>query len=158
MKRLAYSAPLLAIVVLVFASIAAAQTSPDQSTMTVSIHDRTFDPAQLDVAPGTTVTWVNEDVEPHTVTANDGLFDSGVLEPGASYSVWFDGAGTVPYHCALHPDMQGSVVVGGASEEEGATTEDSASNPAPTSSDPMQTITADQHVPGSEPSQTTGGS
>ncbi len=92
------------------------------------------------------------------MTADNGLFDSGVLEPGASYSVWFDGAGTVPYHCAIHPDMQGSIVVGGASAEEGTTTEDSAGDPASTSGDPMQTISAEQHVPGSEPSQTTGGS
>ena len=125
-----------AIVVLVFASIAAAQSVPDQSSsdqstpeqaqspdssgqatpaqdaVTVNIPEDAFDPAQLDVAPGTTVTWVNNDSEPHTVTADDGLFDSGRLDPGDSYSVWLGGSGTVAYHCNPHPDMTGSIVVG----------------------------------------------
>jgi plastocyanin len=111
-----------AIVVLVFASIAAAQSDPDQSssdqatpmqdTVTVSIEDDAFDPAQQEIAPGTTVTWVNNEEEPHTVTADNGLFDSGRLDPGASYSVWFDGSGTVAYHCTPHPYMTGSLVVG----------------------------------------------
>jgi plastocyanin len=85
------------------------------STTTVSIHDLTFDPATLNVAPGTTVTWTNNDHVAHTVTADDGLFDSGVLEPGQSYSTWLGGSGTVTYHCEIHPDMKGSVVVGEAS-------------------------------------------
>ena len=130
--------------VLVFAAIAAAQSVPEgqdpyqnttgvqnstsvpteapaettapapNSTTTVNIHDRTFDPAAINVAPGTTVTWTNSDTEAHTVTADDGLFDSGVLEPGQSYSTWLGGAGTVTYHCEIHPDMKGSVVVGEA--------------------------------------------
>jgi plastocyanin len=45
--------------------------------MTVNIHDHAFDPAQLNVAPGMTVTWVNGDTEAHTATADNGLFDSG---------------------------------------------------------------------------------
>src|SRR3954468_22581333 len=56
--------------------------SAPNSTMTVDIHDHAFDPAQLDVAPGTTVTFVNNDTEAHTATADNGLFDTGVLEPG----------------------------------------------------------------------------
>ena len=85
------------------------------STTTVNIHDLTFDPAALNVAPGTTVTWTNNDTVAHTVTADDGLFDSGVLEPGQSYSTWLGGSGTVTYHCEIHPDMKGSIVVGEAS-------------------------------------------
>src|ERR671926_111285 len=64
---------------------APAQSNPPTSnntTVTVDIHDRTFDPAQLEVAKGTTVTWTNGDTEAHTVTADNGLFDSGVIEPG----------------------------------------------------------------------------
>jgi plastocyanin len=89
------------------------------STTTVDIHDHAFNPAQLNVAPGTTVTFVNNDTEPHTATANDGLFDSGVLEPGSSFDVWLDGSGTVRYYCELHPDMQGSIVVGEGGGAEG---------------------------------------
>jgi plastocyanin len=158
MKRLLYIIPLSAMAVLVFATIAAAQsvldgtvgtnqgatqpaqipaettapadtTAPAQTitpaettapapsgTTTVDIRDHAFNPAQLNVAPGTTVTFVNNDTEPHTATADNGLFDTGVLEPGSSFEVFFDGSGTVTYHCELHPDMQGSIVVGGAGQ------------------------------------------
>ena len=47
------------------------------------------------------------------MTANNGSFDSGVLNPGDSYTVAFDGQGTVTYHCTIHPEMRGSVTVGG---------------------------------------------
>jgi plastocyanin len=176
MKRLMYLIlPLSAIAVLVFAAVAAAQSvfPEDQahshdssqpavapaetiapvpnSAMTVDINDHAFDPAQLNVAPGTTVTFVNNDAEPHTATADNGLFDTGVLEPGYSFDVFFDGSGTVTYHCELHPDMQGSIVVGEAGGAEGTTTE----NPT---SDPTQTASATQDLPGSDSTQTTGGS
>ena len=155
-KIIALGALGAAISVLVFASIAAAQSAQDQSSsdqaspeqtgpvqaapvqdpVTVTIHDDAFDPAQLDIAPGTTVTWVNNDDEVHTVTADDGLFNSGRLDPGDSYSVWFDGSGTVAYHCEPHPHMTGSVVVGEASSSSegetsggGTPTGDSGSNP-----------------------------
>jgi plastocyanin len=95
-------------------------TPAPNSTTTVDIRDHAFNPAQLNVAPGTTVTFVNNDTEPHTATADNGLFDTGVLEPGSSFDVFFDGSGTVPYHCELHPHMQGSIVVGPASEAGGA--------------------------------------
>ena len=99
----------------------AESTAPaPSSTMTVDISNHAFNPAQLNVAPGTTVTFVNNDTEPHTATADNGLFDSGVLEPGSSFDVWLDGGGTVPYHCELHPDMRGSIVVGEGGEVEGA--------------------------------------
>jgi plastocyanin len=81
----------------------------------VDIRDRTFDPAQLDVGAGTTVTWTNGDTEAHTVTADNGLFDSGVIEPGQYYSTWLGGSGTVSYHSETDPAMKGSVVVSGAS-------------------------------------------
>ena len=93
-------------------SYSSGQAAPEQSTAAVNIKNHAFDPAQLNVAKGTTVRWTNADSEAHTVTADDGLFDSGVLEPGQSYSVWLGGSGTVAYHCELHPDMKGSVVVG----------------------------------------------
>lgn len=154
MKRIiAFGAVVATVVVLVFASIAVAQNIPDQSgstqtgpdqgqnpgsgvhavpaqdTKTVNIHDHAFDPGQLDVSAGTTVTWTNGDTVPHTVTADDGLFDSGTLNPGESYSVWFDGTGTVTYHCKIHPDMKGSVVVGGDGGAGGTTSANPASPP-----------------------------
>src|SRR5215203_810512 len=98
----------------------AESTTPDpNSTTTVDIRDHAFNPAQLNVAPGTTVTFVNNNTEPHTATADNGLFDTGMLEPGSSFDVFLDGSGTVTYHCELHPDMQGSIVVGAPTGTEG---------------------------------------
>ena len=94
-------------------------TPAPNSTTTVDIRDHAFNPAQLNVAPGTTVRFVNNDTEPHTATADNGLFDTGVLEPGSSFDVFLDGSGTVTYHCKLHPDMQGSIVVGAPTGTEG---------------------------------------
>ena len=88
-------------------------TAPDPNgKKTVNIYNHAFDLAQLNVASGTTVRFVNKDTEPHTATADNGLFDTGVLEPGGSFKVYFEGSGTVTYHCELHPDMKGSIVVG----------------------------------------------
>jgi len=193
MKRLMYVIPLSAIAVLVFATIAAAQgvldgtvgtsqgatqpaavpaepTAPAEgttpaldSTTTVEISNNAFNPPQLNVAPGTTVRFVNNDNVSHTVTADNGVFDTGVLQPGYSLDVVLEGAGTVPYHCELHPEMQGSIVVGeagqaseaaeGGGAEEGATTTED-----PPASDPMQKARATQDLPGSDSTQTSGGS
>ena len=49
------------------------------------------------------------------MTADNELFDSGVLELGQSYIIWLGGPGTVEYHCEKHPDVKGSVLVGGVS-------------------------------------------
>ena len=161
MKRLMYVIPLSAMAVLVFAAIAVAQSVPEDqepsqnttgvqntttvppktpaetntpapdSTITVDIHDHAFDLAQLNIAPGTTVTFVNNDTEPHTATADNGVFDTGVLRPGESSWVLFDGSGTVTYHCDLHPDMKGSIVVGEGGAGEPTTPRNQAAEEAP---------------------------
>ena len=88
-------------------------------TITVDIYAHAFVPALLEVAPGTTVTFVNRDSAPHTATADNGLFDTPVLEPGDSFNIWLGGLGTVTYYCKLHPSMQGSIIVGEAGVVEG---------------------------------------
>jgi plastocyanin len=131
MKRLVYSVLLSAVAVLALAPIGAAQSgqqqgvqvAPNQSTETVPIMNGAFGPAQLQVTPGTTVTWINADSVPHRVTADDGSFDSGDLNYGESFSVRFDGTGTLRYHSALQPDMQGSVSVVGDSAAQPSTAE-----------------------------------
>jgi plastocyanin len=77
----------------------------------VAIRDFFFAPARLSVAPGTTVVWVNRGAHPHTVSAFDGSFDSGVLMPGDAFALTFGGSGTVWYFCEIHPSMTGSVTV-----------------------------------------------
>ena len=68
----------------------------------MEIDAHAFNPPQLNVAPGTTVKFVNNDTEPHTGTADNGLFNTGVLEPGYSFDVVLDGGrdGNVPLRAA----------------------------------------------------------
>jgi plastocyanin len=79
----------------------------------VSIVDFAFQPASIQVAAGSTVTWTNTGAATHTVTSDSGAFDSGNVAPGASFSHTFDTAGTFTYHCSIHPQMTGTVVVTG---------------------------------------------
>jgi plastocyanin len=62
------------------------------------------------VKAGTTVTWVNKDNTQHTSTSDSGLWDSGILQTGQSFSHTFTSPGTYPYHCNVHP-MVGTIVV-----------------------------------------------
>ena len=80
-------------------------------TVTVTIANFTFEPAELTVAAGTTVTFRNDDDIPHLVVASDGSFRSKALDTGDSYSFNFTKAGEYGYFCALHPHMVGKVVV-----------------------------------------------
>jgi plastocyanin len=80
-------------------------------TETVSIVNFAFDPAELTVPAGTTVTWENTDTAPHTATAEDGSFDTGRIDQNASASVTFDEPGTFAYVCSFHPNMMGTITV-----------------------------------------------
>src|SRR5829696_2492067 len=97
-----------------------------QDDMTVSIQDFSFNPGQITVPQGTTVTWTNEGPSPHTTTADDGTWDSGTLQQGEDFSFTFDEPGTYTYHCSIHPDMTASIKVSGGGGG-GATTSSSAS-------------------------------
>jgi len=85
---------------------------PNPAATSVSAKDDSFDPATLNVQVGTTVRWTNNGKHPHTVTSNDGKWDSGDLAPGASYTVTFMTAGTYRYHCKHHKQMEGTIIVG----------------------------------------------
>lgn len=65
----------------------------------------------LEVAVGTTIEWKNDDPVAHTVTADDGSFDSGMIEGGQTWRYTFTRAGTYAYHCTPHPFMKATVVV-----------------------------------------------
>ena len=77
----------------------------------VQIADFAFAPASITIAAGASVTWTNGDSAGHTVTADDGGFDSGTIANGASFTQDFPDAGTFAYHCAIHPAMTATVVV-----------------------------------------------
>jgi len=78
---------------------------------TVQIAEFAFSPEQIDVASGTELTWTNDDPTAHTVTAADGTFDSGTMDPGAEFAFRFDEPGTYRYACSIHPAMRASVRV-----------------------------------------------
>jgi plastocyanin len=89
---------------------ATAADSPAASTI-VMARDFMFAPTALTVGVGATVTWTNKDDEPHTVVSDGGLFRSGALDTGESFSFRFDRPGTYRYVCSIHPRMVGTIVV-----------------------------------------------
>jgi plastocyanin len=102
------------------ASLFAASNAAAQSTLvSVNIVDDPrpqdkwgYAPGSRRVPVGTWVTWSNSGYEAHTVTALDGSFDSGELNPSEGFSWYFDQDGTYQYVCALHTWMTGKVIVG----------------------------------------------
>lgn len=81
------------------------------TTVAVTIQNFAFSPMTVTVNPGTTVQWTNLDGVAHTVTADNGSFTSGNINTNGTYSHTFTSAGTITYHCAIHPFMHGGVVV-----------------------------------------------
>jgi plastocyanin len=76
-----------------------------------TLHEFRFAPAVLRVRVGQAVTWTNRGAVAHTVSALDGSFDSGVLDPGAGWTHVFRHKGVYRIACALHPQMRAAVVV-----------------------------------------------
>lgn len=72
---------------------------------------RAFDPATIRIRVGESVGWMNDDVVAHTVTDDAGAFDSGFIDPAASFTQVFSEPGTFTYHCTPHPWMTGTVIV-----------------------------------------------
>lgn len=72
-----------------------------------------YSPPTITVVIGVnnTVTWVNNDIAPHTVTADDGSFNSQNLDAGASWTHVFTTPGTYTYHCEYHIWMHGTIIV-----------------------------------------------
>lgn len=77
----------------------------------VEIVEFTYQPDPVVVQVGGKVTWQNEDTAPHTATADDGSFDTGVIEKGKLGSETFKEPGTFTYFCEIHPTMHGTVEV-----------------------------------------------
>ena len=76
----------------------------------VMIDNFTFEPAQLTVKVGTTVTWKNRDDIPHTIVSA-GKFRSKPLDTDDSFSFTFTATGDYTYFCSLHPHMTGAIKV-----------------------------------------------
>jgi plastocyanin len=104
----------------------------------ISIHGRSYDPPTVQVPVGTNVRWTNDETGSllsaapnHTVTSDDGIFDSGTIPPGGNFRVRFTRAGSFAYHCEIHSTMHGLVVVDGAT---GSPTPTASASPSATSS------------------------
>lgn len=77
----------------------------------VWVRGMAFEPPETYIRPGGHVTWYFQDSAPHTVTADNKSFDSGERK-GGEFRLGFGEPGSYSYHCAIHPDMRGTVVVG----------------------------------------------
>jgi plastocyanin len=109
-----------------------ATSGPNGAIVTIS--GFAFLPRTIDIRPGTTVTWTNNDAVTHTVTSTDGLavdakttftFGSDALGQGQTFSFTFDKAGTYFYECTIHkslPAMHGEIVVSAAAGASAALT------------------------------------
>ena len=103
------------------ATTATAATSTSTSGITatsgpvpISLKDIAYHPQNVAVHEGQAVRWTNDDDVAHTVTAQSGAtFDSGTLKPGikAFYETTMRNAGTVTYHCTIHPNMTGKIKI-----------------------------------------------
>jgi plastocyanin len=107
MKRL----PVL--VILLLTCPAAIALEKGESKNAVSIENKKFTPATINIGVGESVKWTNSDDHDHTVVADDGSFKSGNIGSGQTFEHRFKKAGTFSYSCTYHPRMKGKVVVGG---------------------------------------------
>jgi plastocyanin len=103
------SRAVVAVVVVVLAVAATANGGVHRAE--VSVQFSAYGPSQLDVLPGTSVVWSNVSARTHTVTAYDGAFDSGHLDPGRRFAVTFGRPGSFRYHCTIHPSITGEIDV-----------------------------------------------
>ena len=120
MIRLTLLAPLAAFALVIGGAqfVAVAQTpAPSSSAAPVShvVHVKNFAyaPPSLTITTGESVTFINDDVTPHTVTASDSAktFDSGNMDQNATWKHAFTKAGTYAYFCTYHPYMKGTITV-----------------------------------------------
>ncbi|MBI2831771.1 MAG: cupredoxin domain-containing protein [Chloroflexi bacterium] len=111
-----------------------ASTATKPTEQSIAIGDNTYSPGIMSLAKGTAVKWTNTGHLPHTVTSDTGLFDSGMLKPGQSFTFTFDQPDSYSYHCIYHSGQSGNVKV---ADEVGAPAAASAS--AETTSLSMET-------------------
>jgi plastocyanin len=107
---------------------------PEPAANDVVIRDFQFTPTELTVDEGARVTFDNHGSAGHTVTADDGSFDSGLISPGASWDHTFATSGTFAFICAFHPQMAATIRVrdpGGASPASPTTSPTLQATPTP---------------------------
>jgi plastocyanin len=93
------------------ASVAPSSAGGDAGASAVTIQNFAFNPRTVTVKVGTKVTWTNQDSTAHTVTFDTGDTKSGNIAQGATFEQTFSSAGSLTYHCSIHPSMTGTVTV-----------------------------------------------
>lgn len=95
-----------------------ASPTPSGNSVNVAIGQRAdlrstdaFGANPLTVATGSTVVWMNGDSVPHNAISNSGAFSTATINSGGQATSTFSTAGTFPYHCGIHPNMVGTIVV-----------------------------------------------
>jgi len=88
---------------------AAGSNTPIVYAARVTIQNSVFTPSEVTIMVSGSILWVNSDETVHTVTAKDGSFDSGDLQPGATFDATFNTVGPHPYFCKYHKEMTGVV-------------------------------------------------
>ena len=93
-------------------------TSSSSNATTVSIvvnsqnlTTTAYNPNPISITRGSSIKWVNNDTIAHSSTSNTGVWESGLLGAGQSFTMTFPNAGSFPYHCSVHPNMIGTVNV-----------------------------------------------
>ena len=113
MKKNFYLAGLLFLLVTCRKEQGADDTGGGGNLNTISMRGSVFSPTGLQVNINATVTWINDDNMVHTVTSDNGTFNSGDIAPGGRFSYNFTNTGTFQYHCTYHSSMGGSISVVG---------------------------------------------
>jgi len=81
------------------------------TTHNVTIKSFKFDPADITIAAGDSITFTNEDGAPHTATDANGAFDTDRLNKGGAATLTFASAGSFDYFCKFHPNMKGKITI-----------------------------------------------
>jgi plastocyanin len=89
----------------------AQQGAPVSGITHLNIQNFAYQPPNIQVRVGTTLTWTNQDNVPHSVTFKNAMKDSGLLPQGQSFSSTFNTPGTYQYYCSVHPSMVATVTV-----------------------------------------------
>jgi plastocyanin len=100
---------ILAVTVIVRENTGGAEPAADGTTVVMA--RIAYNPATLTVPRGVTVVFDNQDVAPHTVTADEGPIDSGLLDPGKAFEAVAEEPFT--YHCEVHPSMKAEILLAG---------------------------------------------
>jgi plastocyanin len=113
--RLTARAGTLALAALLCCAFAASAATPAPTSLpsvaTVHIKDFKYNPTPLKIHVGDRVTFINDDDEAHTVTADDKSFDSEGLDTGNTWQHVFNKPGKYSYFCELHPYMKAVIIV-----------------------------------------------